>query len=405
MWQRRCAWLSSQARPGGQLRSGAEGAPHRVLPGLRRALLHAQSREAGVGGEDLREARRQLWPPARAPKVAISSPSGKCLARQRGRRPWPRRTASAVRLRADGWPCKLDHMVPVRLPCVGPGWYPKVSLAAMRLPLGLHRVGHLRAETTHTCPHTHTHTHLHTHLHTHTYTHTHPHAYTHLHTPTHTPTHTLTHTYTHTYTHTHLHTHTHTLTHTHTYTHTHSHTHTPRNAATLRLWTAWTPRGPRSTGQAQRERDDRPVGAQHGGGLQCAAASGRRGRGLLQAFAYEGGMVWNFVYARRLLSNGTYRPIHDAVLGFKHAGQDPAAALPGLLTQWLPKRWRRCATRVYHVKKNEAVAERGRRAWRSGQTTEVDDPSHCLLLTDLQALKRRTLARTIVSRARRCTLS
>ena len=26
--------------------------------------------------------------------------------------------------------------------------------------------------------------------------------------------------------------------------------------------------------------------------------------------------LWDFVYARRLLSNGTYRPIHDAVLGF-----------------------------------------------------------------------------------------
>ena len=59
-------------------------------------------------------------------------------------------------------------------------------------------------------------------------------------------------------------------------------------------------------GQAQRERDDRPVGAQHGGGLQRAQQQ--------QAFAYEGGMVWDFVYARRLLSNGTYRPIHDAVL-------------------------------------------------------------------------------------------
>ena len=29
-------------------------------------------------------------------------------------------------------------------------------------------------------------------------------------------------------------------------------------------------------------------------------------------------MAWDFVYARRLLSNGTYRPIHDAVLGFEH---------------------------------------------------------------------------------------
>ena len=38
------------------------------------------------------------------------------------------------------------------------------------------------------------------------------------------------------------------------------------------------------------------------------------GADFSQAFAYEGGMVWDFVYARRLLSNGTYRPIHDAVL-------------------------------------------------------------------------------------------
>ena len=29
-------------------------------------------------------------------------------------------------------------------------------------------------------------------------------------------------------------------------------------------------------------------------------------------------MVWDFVYAQRLLSNGTYRPTHDAVLGFEH---------------------------------------------------------------------------------------
>ena len=28
--------------------------------------------------------------------------------------------------------------------------------------------------------------------------------------------------------------------------------------------------------------------------------------------------MWDFVYARRLLSNGTDRPIHDAVLGFEH---------------------------------------------------------------------------------------
>ena len=53
-------------------------------------------------------------------------------------------------------------------------------------------------------------------------------------------------------------------------------------------------------GQAQRERDDRPVGAQHGGGLQRAQQqrAGRRGADFSQAFAREGGLVWDFVYAR-----------------------------------------------------------------------------------------------------------
>ena len=62
-----------------------------------------------------------------------------------------------------------------------------------------------------------------------------------------------------------------------------------------------------------------------------------------QAFAYEKGMVWDFVYARRLLSNGTYRPIHDAVLGFEHcmvakarAHPGRAAALPGAGEDGLP---------------------------------------------------------------------
>ena len=32
------------------MQPGAEGAPHRVLLGLRRALLHVQGRKAGAGG-------------------------------------------------------------------------------------------------------------------------------------------------------------------------------------------------------------------------------------------------------------------------------------------------------------------------------------------------------------------
>ena len=47
--QRAHARAELAVRPGGQLRPGAEGAPHRVLLGLRRALLHVQGREAGAG--------------------------------------------------------------------------------------------------------------------------------------------------------------------------------------------------------------------------------------------------------------------------------------------------------------------------------------------------------------------
>ena len=63
-------------------------------------------------------------------------------------------------------------------------------------------------------------------------------------------------------------------------------------------------------------------------------------------------MVWDFVYARRLLSNGTYGPIHDAVLGFEHCMVGKARRILDapprylaqvktdcLLTQRLPKRF------------------------------------------------------------------
>ena len=59
------------------------------------------------------------------------------------------------------------------------------------------------------------------------------------------------------------------------------------------------------------------------------------GADFSQAFAYEGGMVWDFVYARRLLSNGTYRPIHDAVLGFEHCMVAKARRILNA-----PPRWR-----------------------------------------------------------------
>ena len=37
------------------------------------------------------------------------------------------------------------------------------------------------------------------------------------------------------------------------------------------------------------------------------------GADFTQSFCYGEGSVWDFVYTRRLLTNGTYRPIHDAV--------------------------------------------------------------------------------------------
>ena len=88
------------------------------------------------------------------------------------------------------------------------------------------------------------------------------------------------------------------------------------------------------------------------------------GADFSQAFAFEGGMVWDFIYAWRLLSNGTNRPIHDAVLGFEHCMVAKARRILDapprylaqvktdcLLTQRLPKRFterlrRRCATRT-----------------------------------------------------------
>ena len=49
MAQRPHARAELAGRPRGQLRPGAEGAPHRLFFGLRRALLHVQGREEGAG--------------------------------------------------------------------------------------------------------------------------------------------------------------------------------------------------------------------------------------------------------------------------------------------------------------------------------------------------------------------
>ena len=159
------------------------------------------------------------------------------------------------------------------------------------------------------------------------------------------------------------------------------------------------------------------------------------GADFSQAFAYKGGMVWDFVYVRRLLSNGTYRPIHDAVLGFEHCMVAKARRILDapprylaqvktdcLLTQRLPKRFAErlralealChpdGTPVYRVEETRPLlgssraprmeAERPKqRRWNG-----VDPVGHCLagnslLLTGLPGTRKTYLARTIVARLR-----
>ena len=148
------------------------------------------------------------------------------------------------------------------------------------------------------------------------------------------------------------------------------------------------------------------------------------GADFSQAFAYEGGMVWDFVYARRLLSNGTYRPIHDAVLGFEHCMVAKARRILDapprylaqvktdcLLTQRLPKRFTERLRALEALRAPRMEAERPKqRRWNG-----VDDPvNHCLAGNSrcsraCRAPERRTwpgpLLRGCESRARRCTSS
>ena len=81
-------------------------------------------------------------------------------------------------------------------------------------------------------------------------------------------------------------------------------------------WSAWTLRGPRARSTAKLS-------------VNASAASWTApGADFTQSFCYGEGSVWNFVYTRRLLTNGTYRPIHDAVLGFEHCMVAKARRLP-----------------------------------------------------------------------------
>ena len=153
------------------------------------------------------------------------------------------------------------------------------------------------------------------------------------------------------------------------------------------------------------------------------------GADFSQAFAYEG-MVWDFVYGRRLLSNGTYRPIHDAALGFEHCMVAKARRILDapprylaqvktdcLLTQRLPKRFAERlralealrhpdGTPVYRVEETKPLlgssraprmeAERPKqRRWNgaahgpAGHRKDAPGPDHC---------------GGCESRARRCTL-
>ena len=143
------------------------------------------------------------------------------------------------------------------------------------------------------------------------------------------------------------------------------------------------------------------------------------GADFSQAFVYEGGMVWDFVYVRRLLSNGAYRPIHDAVLGFERCMVAKARRILDapprylaqvktdcLLTQRLPKRFaerlralealrRPDGTPVYRVEETKPERPKQRRwngvddpispAWRAtpaahgpaGHRKDAPGPDHC----------------------------
>ena len=117
--QRANARAELAGRPRGQLRPDAEGAPHRVLLGLRRALLHVQGGEAGPGatGDVHTVPRRgEAGPPARSastPQTCSRGCSGARTCARRGASSWrpvraPRWRSAAPRSTAG---CGSDFKV------------------------------------------------------------------------------------------------------------------------------------------------------------------------------------------------------------------------------------------------------------------------------------------------------
>ena len=80
------------------------------------------------------------------------------------------------------------------------------------------------------------------------------------------------------------------------------------------------------------------------------------GADFTQSFCYGKNSVWDFVYTRHLLTNGTYRPIHDAVLGFEHCMVAKARRLLAAPPQYVKSRQTAYCSR--------GCQRAGKRAWR-----------------------------------------
>ena len=103
--QRPHARAELAGRPRGQLRPGAEGAPHRLFFGLRRALLHVQGREegAGAGGARALPGRGEADPAAH-PRVEALRRRGRSRGCSGARTCGRRGASSWPPARAPRWP-------------------------------------------------------------------------------------------------------------------------------------------------------------------------------------------------------------------------------------------------------------------------------------------------------------